>query len=135
VTILLLLGTDVLLVAGALALEWSANRKGEPVPLSLALPAVFASAALHVMAWLPYASARFAQGSGTMDYQAGMSIMATLAVPGAVPAFLYGRLLLNASSHTIGDSLFGLKTAHPVPSDYSKARTLAKQGQAVAAVR
>lgn len=130
----LLVIVDILLTVGALVIRRRCEKTGK-VDFSTALSAVIGAATIHVAAWLPFARHLLSHGEGNFDAGTGFMIMGALAVPGFIPMILYGVLLRDAASHSAVESLYGLDTGKPAPSDYSKARALVKQEQVIAAVR
>jgi len=95
------------------------------------------AAAVHVFAWLPYA--RYMSEAGVEGFFPGTSA-STLMVGVLVGAFLptgvlLVRLLLDSFSANSSQLIFGLNSGRRIESDFSKARTLAADGDIDGAVR
>ena len=89
------------------------------VPLSLAAPACGAAIVVHILASIPLAGALdLSSPGGKLTY------LSVTAVCGIGPAVMFAFMFMHAASTSAVQGLYGLRTAQPLKTDFSKARAL-----------
>ncbi len=122
---------DVALVFACYFLEKRGrNPDSEAVPVSRAAAACCAAVLVHVLGSLPLAaSVDFTETTGRATY-----FFVTVG-SGLVPAILFALMFIKAASTSSARALYGLTTAQPVKTDFSKARALVHQDDIDGAVQ